>query len=62
VPPAPGFRLAATLDIHDLIVYRFVSPTPRAVPEATLIDHVITLDQHAEVLVSGDGKQSVSAP
>jgi mannosyltransferase len=62
VPPAPGFRLAASLDIHDLIVYRFVSPTPRAISEATLINHVITLDQHAEVLLPGSGAQSVSAP
>jgi hypothetical protein len=62
VPPAPGFHLAASLDIHDLIVYRFVSPTQRAVSEQTLVNHVITLDQHAEVLVSGAGTQSVSAP
>ncbi|MGD0981194.1 MAG: glycosyltransferase family 39 protein [Solirubrobacteraceae bacterium] len=62
VSPAPGFHLAASLDIHDLIVYRFVSPTPRAVSEETLINHVITLDQHAEVLVSGAGTQSISAP
>jgi hypothetical protein len=62
VPPAPGFHLAASLDIHDLIVYRFISSTPRGVSEGTLINHVITLDQHAEVLVSGAGTQSVSAP
>ena len=62
VPPAPGFHLAASLDIHDLVVYRFVSPTPRPVSEATLINHVITLDQHAEVLLPGSGTQSVSAP
>jgi hypothetical protein len=62
VPPAPGFHLAASLDVHDLIVYRFVSQTPRAVSEQTLISHVITLDQHAEVLLPGSGTQSVSAP
>jgi hypothetical protein len=62
LPPAPGFHLAASLDVHDLIVYRFVSPTPRAVSEETLISHVITLDQHAEVLLAGSGTESVSAP
>ena len=62
VPPTPGFRLAASLDVHDLIVYRFVSTAPRAVSEQTLISHVITLDQHAEVLLPGSGTQNVSAP
>jgi uncharacterized membrane protein len=61
-PPAPGFRLAASREIHDLIVYRFVSPTPRAVSEQTLISHVITLAQHPEVLVPGGGSLSVGAP
>jgi uncharacterized membrane protein len=42
-PPAPGFRLLARLDINGLIVYRFVSPFPRLVTEATLRAHVITL-------------------
>ncbi len=42
-PPAPGFRLLARLDIDGLIVYRFVSPVPRMVSEATLRRHVITL-------------------
>jgi mannosyltransferase len=41
--PAPGFRLLARLDINGLIVFRFVSPVPRAVSEATLRRHVITL-------------------
>jgi hypothetical protein len=49
-PPVPGFRLLARLDIDGLIVYRFVSPVPRAVSEATLRRHVITL-AHPEVLV-----------
>jgi len=62
VPPTPGFRLAASLDVHDLIVYRFVSTATRAVSEQTLISHVITLDQHAEVLLPGSGTQNVSAP
>jgi mannosyltransferase len=61
-PPAAGFHLAASLDIHDLIVYRFVSPTPQSVSEQTLISHVITLDQHAEVLVPGSGSISVGTP
>ncbi|MFI5009624.1 MAG: glycosyltransferase family 39 protein [Solirubrobacterales bacterium] len=49
-PPAPGFRLVQLRDIHGLILYRFRSPVPRAVPEATLRRHVITLE-HPEVLV-----------
>ena len=61
-PPAPGFRLARSLDIHDLIVYRFVSAQPREVSEATLIGEVITLDQHAEVLEPGRGALAVGAP
>jgi mannosyltransferase len=40
--PAPGFRLLARLDVDGLIVYRFVSPVPRIVTEATLRRHVIT--------------------
>jgi mannosyltransferase len=42
-PPAPGFRLLARLDVDGLIVFRFVSPVPRLVSEATLRRHVITL-------------------
>jgi mannosyltransferase len=49
-PPAPGFRLLDRHDVDGLIVYRFVSSVPRAVPEATLRRHVITL-AHPEVLV-----------
>jgi uncharacterized membrane protein len=49
-PPASGFRLVARRDIHGLILYRFLSPTPRTVPEAVLREHVITL-AHPEVLV-----------
>ncbi|MGA8365626.1 MAG: glycosyltransferase family 39 protein [Solirubrobacteraceae bacterium] len=53
-PPAPGFHLLDRGDIHGLIVYRFVSPVPRAVSEATLRRHVIT-HAHPEVLVgAGD--------
>ena len=48
--PAPGFRLAERLDRDGLLIYRFVSPTPRAVSEAALRRHVITL-AHPEVLV-----------
>ena len=61
-PPAPGFRLASSLDIHDLIVYRFVSSEPVTVTEQTLVSHVITLRQHPEVLVPGRGSLSVGAP
>jgi mannosyltransferase len=49
-PPASGFHLLERLDIDGLIVYRFLSPVPRTVPEATLRRHVITL-AHPEVLV-----------
>jgi mannosyltransferase len=49
-PPAPGFHLVEHRDIHGLILYRFLSPIPRAVSEATLRRHVITLE-HPEVLV-----------
>ncbi len=49
-PPAPGFRLLERRDVHGLILYRFVSLTPRTVSEATLRRHVITL-AHPEVLV-----------
>lgn len=48
--PAPGFRLLGRLNIDGLIVYRFVSAAPRAVSEAVLRRHVITL-AHPEVLV-----------
>jgi mannosyltransferase len=50
-PPAPGFQLLGRDDVNGLIVYRFVSATPRTVTEATLRRHVIT-DAHPEVLVS----------
>jgi mannosyltransferase len=49
-PPAPGFRLAKRLEIDGLVVYRFVSPVPRAVSEETLRRQVITL-AHPDVLV-----------
>jgi uncharacterized membrane protein len=52
-PPAPGFHLLDRRDVHGLIVYRFVSATPRTVSEATLRRHVITR-AHPEVLVMGD--------
>jgi hypothetical protein len=54
-PPAPGFHLRARLDIDGLIVYRFVSPVPRLVTEATLRRHVITLAA-PNVLVPADSR------
>jgi hypothetical protein len=51
LPPAPGFHLLSRADVNGLIVYRFVSPAPRTVSEATLRRHVIT-EAHPEVLVS----------
>ncbi len=50
-PPAPGFHLLARLDVHGLIVYRFLAPRPLAVRESTLRRHVITLAR-PEVLVT----------
>jgi mannosyltransferase len=50
-PPAPGFQLSSRTDVHGLIVYRFISNTPRTITEATLRRHVIT-EAHPEVLVS----------
>src|SRR5262249_56903003 len=49
-PPAPGFRLRERLNVDGLLLYRFVSPVPRTVSEATLRRHVITR-AHPEVLV-----------
>ncbi len=49
--PAPGFHLLSRDDVNGLIVYRFVSPIPRTVSEATLRRHVIT-EAHPEVLVA----------
>jgi mannosyltransferase len=48
--PAPGFHLAQQRDVHGLILYRFLSPTPRLVSEAALREHVIA-EGHPEVLV-----------
>jgi mannosyltransferase len=50
-PPAPGFRLRARVDVDGLIAYRFVSPVPRMVSEATLRRHVIGLEGAPVVLV-----------
>ena len=59
-PPAPGFHLFDRRDVHGLIVYRFVSPIPRTVSEATLRRHVIT-HAHPEVLVPVGAQPSSSA-
>jgi hypothetical protein len=56
-PPAPGFRLLDRRNVNGLIVYRFVSATPRTVSEATLRRHVITL-AHPEVLVAVGAQMS----
>jgi mannosyltransferase len=55
--PAPGFRLLERRNVDGLILYRFVSSVPRAVPEATLRRHVITL-AHPEVLVPAGAQVS----
>jgi mannosyltransferase len=49
-PPAPGFRLVESRDIHGLVVYRFTSSVPVTISERVLREHVITL-AHPEVLV-----------
>jgi mannosyltransferase len=49
-PPAPGFHLSESRDIHGLVVYRFTSSVPVTVSERVLREHVITL-AHPEVLV-----------
>jgi hypothetical protein len=56
-PPAPGFRLVARLNVDGLIIYRFRSPRQRAVSEAMLRRHVITLAR-PEVLVPATARRS----
>jgi mannosyltransferase len=58
--PAAGFHLLERRDIDGLIVYRFVSSVPRAVSEAELRRHVITL-AHPEVLVPARAGVSATA-
>jgi mannosyltransferase len=58
--PAPGFHLLEHRNIDGLIVYRFVSSVPRAVSEAALRRHVITL-AHPEVLVPARADVSATA-
>ena len=58
-PPAPGFHLLSRDDVNGLLLYRFFSPTPRAVSEATLRRHAITL-AHPEVLVPAGTQVSPS--
>ncbi len=48
-PPALGFRLVGHRDVNGLVLYRFVSATPRTVSEAALREHAITA-AHPEVL------------
>ncbi len=50
-PPAPGFRLLARVNVDGLIAYRFVSPVPRLLSEATLRRHVIAREGPPVVLV-----------
>jgi len=49
-PPAPGFHLRESRDVHGLVVYRFTSTVPVTISERVLREHVITL-AHPEVLV-----------
>jgi mannosyltransferase len=52
-PPAPGFRLAARRNIEQLILYRFVSPAPRAVSVASLRQRQFTLEQGLPQVLAG---------
>ena len=56
-PPAPGFELVERRNVDGLVVYRFLSSVPRAVSEASLRRHVITL-AHPEVLVPAGSRTS----
>jgi mannosyltransferase len=49
-PPAPGFQLVQRRDINGIVLYRFLSSTPRAISEATLREAAIS-QEHPEVLV-----------
>jgi mannosyltransferase len=49
-PPAAGFHLVQRGNVHGMVLYRFVSPTPRTVGETQLREHVIA-EGHPEVLV-----------
>jgi len=52
-PPAAGFTLLSRSDVNGLILYRFVSPRPRAVTEEQLRRHVITLERPAVLVPAG---------
>jgi hypothetical protein len=54
-PPASGFHLAGTLDFHGLVVFRFVTDTPRLISETALRRKSITLE-HGTVLVPGNAR------
>jgi mannosyltransferase len=49
-PPAPGFVLRERRNLHGLLVYRFLSSTPRTLSESALRRNVIT-PARPEVLV-----------
>jgi len=44
-PPVAGFALVARDDVKGLVLFRFASARPRAVPTAALRGHEITLEQ-----------------
>ena len=52
-PPAPGFALAERRSIHGLLVYRFVSPQPVALPETVLRAHTITRTRSETLVPAG---------
>jgi mannosyltransferase len=57
-PPAPGFALRQRIDVHGLITYRFLAPSPQLVTDAQLRRHVITLAQ-PEVLVPANAAEKI---
>jgi mannosyltransferase len=56
--PAPGFALRRRLNVDGLILYRFVANAPRAVSEASLREHVITLARPEVLVAAGAGVTS----
>jgi hypothetical protein len=50
-PPAPGFKLVESRNVHGLIVYRFTSSAPVNVSGEVLLRSAITEESRAEVLL-----------
>jgi 4-amino-4-deoxy-L-arabinose transferase-like glycosyltransferase len=52
-PPARGFRLAEHVTVHGLVVYRFTSPRPQALPEPLLRARTITATRSETLVPAG---------